>query len=97
MPLHALQVLSDSEKRQTYDRFGEEGLKNGMGGGGHGFNFRAADDIFAEFFGGRSPFGGGGGDEFFENAFPFGGGMFGGMGGARALPACATIVLGVAL
>lgn len=49
---HAYDVLKNKEKRQNYDRFGEEGLK-GMGGGGDPF------DIFSSFFGeGGSPFGG---------------------------------------
>ena len=49
---HAYDVLKDKEKRQSYDRFGEEGLK-GMGGGGDPF------DIFSSFFGeGGGPFGG---------------------------------------
>ncbi|KAJ6646360.1 DnaJ like subfamily A member 2 [Pseudolycoriella hygida] len=46
----AYEVLSDAEKRQTYDRYGLKGLQEGMDGGdGH--------DIFNRFFGGF--FGGG--------------------------------------
>jgi len=51
----AYEVLSDDDKRQTYDRFGLEGLKEGRGGPGFG-----GDDLFSMFFGGGSPFGGGG-------------------------------------
>ncbi|KAM7260090.1 hypothetical protein ACFE04_015831 [Oxalis oulophora] len=54
----AYEVLSDPEKRQIYDEYGEDALKEGMGaGGGGGDPF----DIFSSFFGGASPFGGGGG------------------------------------
>jgi len=54
----AYEVLSDEQKRETYDRYGLEGLKEGRGGGG-GFD---GNDIFSMFFGGGggSPFGGGG-------------------------------------
>ncbi|XP_051122031.1 uncharacterized protein LOC127245287 [Andrographis paniculata] len=60
----AYDVLSDLEKRQIYDLYGEEGLKSGLYpppnmkerdvGGGRGFRFspRDAEDIFEEFFGG---------------------------------------------
>jgi DnaJ-class molecular chaperone len=49
----AYEVLSDDDKRETYDRYGEDGLKQkeqmGQGGGGGGF-----DDIFSHFgFGGQ--------------------------------------------
>lgn len=77
----AYEVLSDAEKRKIYDQLGEEGLKGQVppeaaahAAGGPGgaqyfrFNPRNAEDIFSEFFGGASPFGG------------MGGGM-GGMGG----------------
>lgn len=53
----AYEVLSDAEKRRTYDRFGHEGLK------GQGFTgFSGFDDIFSHFgdiFGDIFGFGGG--------------------------------------
>lgn len=54
----AYEVLSDPEKRQRYDRYGPDGVSAGdpfgfAGGGG-------VNDIFEAFFGGNSPFGGGG-------------------------------------
>ena len=52
--------LSDPQKRQHYDRFGDTGNGNG-GGGGDPFGFGGGvGDIFDAFFGGQSPFGGGG-------------------------------------
>ncbi|KAK6208398.1 MutS protein 1 [Pestalotiopsis sp. IQ-011] len=59
---HAYEILSDPQKRQVYDQYGEAGLEGGAGGGG-----MAAEDLFAQFFGGGGSFGGGLG------------GMFGGM------------------
>ncbi|KAL3828621.1 hypothetical protein ACJIZ3_017423 [Penstemon smallii] len=55
---HAYEVLSDPEKREIYDQYGEDALKEGMGGGGGG-GMHDPFDIFSSFFGG-SPFGGGG-------------------------------------
>ncbi|KAK4741930.1 hypothetical protein SAY87_025518 [Trapa incisa] len=52
----AYEVLSDPEKREIYDQYGEDALKEGMGGGGGGHD---PFDIFQSFFGGGS-FGGGG-------------------------------------
>ena len=68
----AYAVLSDSEKRQRYDRLGHAGVESGPGGR---VDFENLEDIFSQFsdiFGGR-----GGG--LFENLFGFGGG-----GGGRA-------------
>jgi len=53
---HAYEILSDPQKRQVYDRYGEEGL-NGDGGMGHGVS---PEDLFSQLFGGGM-FGGGGG------------------------------------
>lgn len=47
-------MLSDPEKRDIYDQCGEDGLKEGMGGGG---GFHNPFDIFEQFFGGGA-FGG---------------------------------------
>jgi DnaJ family protein A protein 2 len=41
--------LSDPEKREIYDQYGEDALKEGMGGGGGGHD---PFDIFSSFFGG---------------------------------------------
>src|SRR5689334_5857427 len=56
----AYEVLSDAERRRTYDAYGQEGLRSG------GFDprssFGSIDDIFQAFFGGEAfGFGGGGG------------------------------------
>lgn len=55
----AYEVLSDAQKRQTYDQFGFEGLNGGAGGFGRGTGGFDPFDIFNSFFGGGgSGFGG---------------------------------------
>jgi len=56
----AYEVLSDKEKKRVYDLNGEDGLKGKGVFGRNGFHFNPgrAEDIFAQFFGGSSPFNG---------------------------------------
>lgn len=60
----AYEVLRDSEMRALYDRYGHDGVKTGVGGGGAGFGgFRTFDEalsIFMREFGGFGGF-----DDFF--------------------------------
>ena len=58
----AYEVLSDSQKRGMYDRFGHAGVTNGAGGGAgadpFGGGFGGFQDIFESFFGGAATGGG---------------------------------------
>ena len=56
----AYEILSDSDRRATYDRYGHEGLKRG--GQSPNFDgFGSINDLFSAFFGGGGGFGAGGG------------------------------------
>ena len=55
-------VLSDANKRASYDRFGHAGVGNGFGGGGFEGNVDISEifgDLFGDFFGGAAGMGGG--------------------------------------
>mmetsp|Transcript_115014 Transcript_115014/g.256894 ORF Transcript_115014/g.256894 Transcript_115014/m.256894 type:complete len:525 (+) Transcript_115014:51-1625(+) len=79
---HAYEVLSDPKTKAKYDRFGEEGLKEGSEGGGRGGGGGQRDpfDMFKMFF---DQSGGGGGGRGGGGGFSFGGGFPGGGGGGR--------------
>jgi len=50
----AYEVLSDSDKRANYDRFGHGGVEGIFGQGFEGFGFGGFGDIFDAFFGGTA-------------------------------------------
>src|ERR1700682_1672830 len=55
----AYSILSDPQKRATYDRFGYAGLsRGGFDGGGNQTIFDEFQDIFGDFFGFEDIFGG---------------------------------------
>ena len=66
----AYSVLSDEQKRATYDRFGHAGLRGQGPGGGPGF--QNADEIFSQF------------GDLFGDMFGFGGGRGRGRSGPRS-------------
>ena len=50
----AYEVLSDADKRASYDQFGHSGAESLFGRGFEGFDFGGFGDIFEAFFGGSS-------------------------------------------
>jgi DnaJ-class molecular chaperone len=74
----AFEVLNDKDKRAVFDRYGEEGLKQGIpdehgGRAGGGYTFHGnPQDIFEQFFSGMGGMGGMGGGGF-EEMFSGGG------------------------
>jgi molecular chaperone DnaJ len=65
----AYEVLSDPDRRRTYDTYGEEGLRSG-GWSSQAAGFGSIDDLFQAFFGSGDPFG-------FGRRGPAGGGDIG--------------------
>eukprot|EP00484_Ammonia_sp_Unknown_P000509 CAMPEP_0197022772 /NCGR_PEP_ID=MMETSP1384-20130603/3586_1 /TAXON_ID=29189 /ORGANISM="Ammonia sp." /LENGTH=330 /DNA_ID=CAMNT_0042450875 /DNA_START=32 /DNA_END=1024 /DNA_ORIENTATION=+ len=82
----AYSILSDEQKRKTYDQFGEDGINSKFSGTGTHFTFNNAQDIFSQFFGDNNPLL----NDMFGDAFTMGGmgGMPGmaGMGGMGGMP-----------
>lgn len=77
----AYEVLSDEQKRQTYDRYGVDGLRGFAGarpGAGGGGGYASMDDALRTFM---DAFGGMGADSIFDSFF---GGMGGGGGGSNS-------------
>jgi molecular chaperone DnaJ len=70
----AYEVLSNSQKKAQYDRFGHAGMGGAAGGAGFGGQGMNMEDIFSQF---GDIFGGGGDDS------PFGSFFNGGRGGGR--------------
>ncbi len=73
----AYEVLSDDKKRETYNRFGKEGIQAGAGASGH---YESMEEALRTFMG---AFGGSSSESIFDSFFGFGG-DFSGEGGGPA-------------
>eukprot|EP00066_Takifugu_rubripes_P019872 XP_011609138.1 PREDICTED: dnaJ homolog subfamily B member 2 isoform X2 [Takifugu rubripes] len=70
----AYEVLSDKSKREAYDRYGSDILRNAGSSSSEfssdlpefTFTFRSPDEVFRDFFGGQDPF-----RSFFDDFTPF--------------------------
>lgn len=71
----AYEVLSDTNKREIYDRYGAEALKGAGAGAGGMHGYASMEEALRTFMGAFG--GGGGGDSIFDS-------LFGGGGGSRA-------------
>jgi molecular chaperone DnaJ len=69
----AYEVLSDADRRRTYDTFGHQGLRSG-GWSPRATSFGNFQDVFSAIFGGGDPFGG---DPFGFRSWPAAGGNVG--------------------
>lgn len=69
----AYEVLSDDQKRQIYDQYGEDGLRGaaGMGGGGGPGGFSSMEEALRTFMGAFGGGGGGSGESIFDTFFGF--------------------------
>ncbi|MCL2160822.1 MAG: molecular chaperone DnaJ [Betaproteobacteria bacterium] len=65
----AYEVLSDTKKRDSYDRFGHAGVDPSMGGGGFSGGFEGFGDAFSDIFGDLFGGGGGGGGRGRSNVY----------------------------
>lgn len=74
----AYEVLSDPERRATYDRYGHEGLRSG-GWSANASGFGNVEDLLSSLFGGGA---GAGSGSIFGDLFGFGGGRAGPAAGA---------------
>ena len=74
----AYEVLSDTQKRKMYDRYGKEGIQGAAAGGFGGGGFASMDEALRTFMG---AFGGMGSDHIFDSFF--GGGAEAGMRSRR--------------
>lgn len=79
----AYSVLSDTDKKATYDQFGKAGLDGGGGGGGGHSGGINPNDIFSSFFGGGGGFSGGMSFNGMNFSQMPGGGPFGSFMGSR--------------